>query len=238
MDFQAVERSCVSDQVFRQLRDAILTGRLAAGEALPSERELAESFGVNRHAVREAVRRLEQSNLVAVAQGGSTKVLDWRVSAGLDLAVALAQSGDVLPTAHVVRDMLEMRACVGADAARLCALRCDEALRTKLEDVVEAMDAADSDLEGLHNLDIQMWRLVVTGADNLAYLLAFNSLVNEAVAVSPVPQDHRSEELLDTEGHRRLVRLIAERRAEEAYACARKLLTPSLPEEKDRKPSS
>ena len=41
----------------------ILEGKLEAGSALPSERFLAEEFGVNRHAVREALKRLEQAGL-------------------------------------------------------------------------------------------------------------------------------------------------------------------------------
>ncbi|CAN5183873.1 hypothetical protein BH20ACT16_BH20ACT16_06120 [soil metagenome] len=41
-----------------RVRDGILGGTPAAGEPLPSERALAEELGCNRHAVREAVKRL------------------------------------------------------------------------------------------------------------------------------------------------------------------------------------
>lgn len=238
MEFASVDRSSVSDQVFRQLRDAILTGAMSAEDTLPAERELAAHFGVNRHAVREAVKRLQQSNLITLSQGEPTKVRDWRNSAGLDLAVAFAQTGDRLPADNIVRDMLEMRACIGADAARLCARRADAALLDELNVVVNAMDDADADLDVLDALNIQLWRLVIDGADNLAYLLAFNSLVNEALAVSPVPPEHRSEELLDIAGHRQLVQSIVAHHAQDAYAYARRLLTHALPSEHERNHSS
>ena len=80
-------------------------------------------FDVNRHAVREAVKRLQQAGLVEVSQGGATSVLDWRSNGGLDLLshLSLRSSGRVDP--KVVRSALEMRISIGADAARLCARR-------------------------------------------------------------------------------------------------------------------
>ena len=51
-----LRREPVSDQLYARLRDQILTGALAPGEPLPSERDLAADYGVNRHAVREIGR--------------------------------------------------------------------------------------------------------------------------------------------------------------------------------------
>lgn len=54
----------------RLTRD-ILTGRYQPGDRLPSERELAGRFEVNRGAVREAFKALEQLGIVAVRPGGA-----------------------------------------------------------------------------------------------------------------------------------------------------------------------
>ena len=56
---------------------------------MPSERTLAEELGVNRHAVREALKRLQQAGLIRIAQGGATRVLDWRQSGGLEVLLDL-----------------------------------------------------------------------------------------------------------------------------------------------------
>src|SRR5205823_393472 len=102
----------------------IVGGGYAPGATIPSERELSEVFGVNRHVIREAVKRLEQVGLVKVAQGGRTKVLDFRQSAGLDLLALLAERSGALEAAlPLLAAALEMRAGIGADLARLCALR-------------------------------------------------------------------------------------------------------------------
>ena len=53
------------DLVFESLKDAILTQTLPPGKRL-LENELAESLGVSRTPVREAIRRLEQEGLVAM----------------------------------------------------------------------------------------------------------------------------------------------------------------------------
>ncbi|GGM41595.1 FadR/GntR family transcriptional regulator [Dactylosporangium sucinum] len=223
----------MSDHVFGQLRDAIVTGEYAPGDGLPSERELAGVFEVNRHAVREALRRLQQLGLVRVAQGGATRVLDWRRHAGLDLAMAGAE---VLPVETLVRDVVEMRACLGADAARLCAERGTPEARAAVVAAVDVYAAAAPDLERMGEADVALWREVIAGSGNIAYLLAFNSLVGGALAVGRVPANRRTAELLDVAGHRRLGEHIAAGAAAEAEAQAKALLTApiTLPREDSR----
>ena len=59
------------DRVASALRDDLLRRRIRPGERLPSERDLAERFGVNRGAVREALRVLEQLGIVKIGPGGA-----------------------------------------------------------------------------------------------------------------------------------------------------------------------
>ncbi|MBU2668279.1 GntR family transcriptional regulator [Actinoplanes bogorensis] len=224
MTFDPIARHSVSDQVFGRLRDAVVSGRYTAEEPLPSERELATLFGVNRHAVREALRRLQQLGLVRVSQGGATKVLDWRSTAGLDLAMTLAGAQDVLPVATLGRDVLEMRACIGADAARLCALRAEPAAREAIAAAVEAYGKAAPDLDRMGAADRDLWRRIVEGSGNIAYLLAFNSLTAGTLAIGSVPAHRRTAELLDVTAHRNLSELIAAGDAPGAEAAARALL--------------
>ena len=145
---------------------------LAPGDAVPSERELATQLGVNRHAVREAVKRLQQARLVQVSQGGATRVLDWSESGGLDLLldVALARGGAV--DAPTLRAIGELRACIGTDAARLCALRAPAAERRAIADLAEqvAVELTDAANE-------RLWDAIVAGSGNLAYRLGLNTLL-------------------------------------------------------------
>jgi GntR family transcriptional repressor for pyruvate dehydrogenase complex len=228
MPIHPVERSSVSDQVFARLRDSVLTGEYPPDTTLPAERHLAEAFGVNRHAIREALKRMQQAQLVEISHGGATRVRDWRTSAGLDLAVHLAQAGDVLPVRSLLRDMLEMRACVGADAARLCAERADDPTRAAIRLAARHFAEAGPDLDKRGAANIALWRRIIIGSGNVAYLLAFNSLVAHAYAIAPVPTAHRAGELLDTAGHLHLAELIADGRPDDAERLARHLLTRSV----------
>ncbi len=59
----------VSGKLYRRLADSIATeieaGKYKLGDRLPTERELAEQFGVSRATVRSALRELQQLGLVS-----------------------------------------------------------------------------------------------------------------------------------------------------------------------------
>jgi DNA-binding FadR family transcriptional regulator len=225
-----LRREPVSDQLFARLRDQILTGAIAPGDPLPSERDLAVDYGVNRHAVREAVKRLQQSRLIEVFQGGRTRALDWRRTAGLDLVLDVPGTLDAVSMPGAVHDALEMRVCIGADAARLCALRASARQREEILAATEAYAELGPDLTELNLADVAWWRLIVEGSRNLAYLLAFNSLVDNAIAIGEAPLDLRADELLDVEAHRALANRIARQDGRAAERLARDLLQRSVPE--------
>ncbi|MGW1142114.1 FadR/GntR family transcriptional regulator [Streptomyces zhihengii] len=234
MTGQPIRREAVSDQVYAALRDRILGGDLAAGDALTPERELATEFGVNRHAVREAVKRLQQARLVEVSHGGRTAVLDWRLTAGLDLAVGIVGADAGLTVDGLTRDAMEMRVCIGADAARLCAERRSARTAAAITAAAGCYAQAGPDLAALGAADVAWWRLIVEGSGNLAYLLSFNTLVNGALPVADVPMDLRTAELLDVDAHVRLAAHIAGREPEAAERLARTLLSRSVPAAADR----
>jgi len=223
-----LRREPVSDQLFGQLRDQILAGLIVPGDPLPSERDLAADYGVNRHAVREAVKRLQQCRLIEVFHGGRTRALDWRRTAGLDLVVDVPGTLDAVSVPGVVHDALEMRACIGADAARLCAVRASKEQRAAIVQAAAAYAEVGPDLDELSDADVEWWRLIIEGCGNLAYLLSFNSLVDGAIAMEQAGPDLRSGELLDAAAHRELAERIARQDAEGAERFARELLNRSV----------
>ena len=80
----------LSGQIHARLRADILAGRYAVDDALPSERRLSEELETSRHAIREALKRLQQGGLVSISQGGATRVRDWRHHGGLELLLDVA----------------------------------------------------------------------------------------------------------------------------------------------------
>lgn len=53
-----------TQQIFNQIASAILAGKFTRGDAITSERALAEQLGVSRNIVRNAYRRLEEQGLI------------------------------------------------------------------------------------------------------------------------------------------------------------------------------
>lgn len=63
-------------QIERYILREIATEIYKPGEKLPTEKELAEKFGVNRHTVRQALAALSESNVIRVEQGRGAFVLE------------------------------------------------------------------------------------------------------------------------------------------------------------------
>ena len=72
--YNVIRPKRVSEQVFEQLRDLIFRGQLRPGEQILPERELAQTMGVSRPTVREAINKLVARGLVDQRQGQGTYV--------------------------------------------------------------------------------------------------------------------------------------------------------------------
>ena len=69
-----VARARMADQIIDELRMQIATGRYPRGSRLPTERELAATFGVSAPTIREALRALSSMGLVEVRHGSGSYV--------------------------------------------------------------------------------------------------------------------------------------------------------------------
>jgi hypothetical protein len=64
-------------QIADALRDRIRAGELRAGDRLPTQAELADEFGVERGAVRQALRALQEDGLLSnVSKGSPPRIAD------------------------------------------------------------------------------------------------------------------------------------------------------------------
>ncbi|KAA3626731.1 MAG: FadR family transcriptional regulator [Proteobacteria bacterium] len=67
--FRGVSTRRLFEEVCDQIRVEVAAGNLRPGDKLPPERELAEHFEVSRVVIREALRSLEVSGIVALRKG-------------------------------------------------------------------------------------------------------------------------------------------------------------------------
>ena len=223
-EFIPLARQSLSDGVFAELRDAVLAGRFVPGDSLPPERELAQSFAVNRHAVREAVKRLQEAGFVHVVHGGGTRVLDARRTAGLDLLGHLARA-DQEPGRELLRDGLEMRRCIGVEAARLAARRADAASRRRIAAAAAAYGQEGASWDGA---DRAFWSEVVDASGNMAFRLALNSLLHAIDAQPELMDDLLAADRGDTLSHSELAQAISRRDEDVASGLAQAILTQAV----------
>jgi GntR family transcriptional regulator, transcriptional repressor for pyruvate dehydrogenase complex len=133
-----IRRDSPVSQVARRLLDEVTAGR--AGSRLPSERRLAESLGVGRSAIREAIAVLEVLGLVEVRVGSGTYVRGT-IS---DLLPQAIDWGLMLGERHT-RDLVETRQHLEAVTARLAAQRATDddvaRLRARLDRMRETAES-------------------------------------------------------------------------------------------------
>jgi DNA-binding GntR family transcriptional regulator len=92
----SVERASMTERVLRELRKAIIDGRIPQGEQL-REVQLAGSLGTGRTAVREAIRQLVQEGLVEyeVHRGAYVRVMSLADRLDVYVAREAIESGAV-----------------------------------------------------------------------------------------------------------------------------------------------
>lgn len=167
-----IERVSVTEQVFRRLIEDVLSGRYAAGERLPTQRQLAEDFGVNLGSVREALKRLEQLRLVDVRHGEAMMVRDWRRDGGLEVLAQAVLSAGVMDRG-LLDAILEARRMLLVESARLAAARRSEEAAERLTGIAGQLVAAGT---GGQALDWAFWAEIVDAADNVVFRLITNTI--------------------------------------------------------------
>src|SRR5918995_3392800 len=158
----SIDRASTTEQVLQELREAIIDGRIAQGEAL-REIPLARAFGTGRSAVREAVRQLVQEGLV-----------DYELHRGAFVRVmSLADRLDV----YVAREAIEVGvARLAVEASPPPDLT---ALRAALEDLRRRAEGHDRVTDEVIEADIRFHEELVRLAGSPRLRRAHETLTAE-----------------------------------------------------------
>ncbi len=140
--FRQIEQQKSSDMIIEQIQTLISSGALKPGMKLPSERALAERFGVGRGPVRDSLRKLEFYGLVRTESHRGTFVAQIGEKALQGLISALLRGGN-----HDIAALFETREILEVRAAYLAAERStpeDRALITRAHQEFERVIIAGS----------------------------------------------------------------------------------------------
>jgi len=150
--------------VLAAIEGDLQSGRLAPGDRLPSERDLASSLGVGRSSVREALRVLEVMGLLRTATGSgpsSGAIITATPQGGLSAFLRLQVAAQGFPLDDVVATRLVLESAVVA------ALAADPLRSTADARIVcDAMDAPDLTPAEFLALDAQLHLALAEASGN------------------------------------------------------------------------
>jgi DNA-binding GntR family transcriptional regulator len=193
--------SRASDRAYTQIRGMILSGHLAPGAPLREE-QLAESCGVSRTPVRDALRRLEAEAFVRRNESQRSYVADWSL--------------DEMEEAFQLRAMLE------AHAAKRAAIRVSwdqlERLKSINKMIFQAISKESPDIPAFldHNRQFHAIILEAAKSDRLANMLA--KLIEQPVLLRTALQYDRGNLLRSHHEHEELLAAFARRDGDWAEA--------------------
>ncbi|MBV6306955.1 FadR family transcriptional regulator [Candidimonas humi] len=167
----SLDREPVSEQVVTQLLGMVKAGNLKPGDHLPPERELAQSFGVSRPTIREAVRALVVLGVLTTRQGGGIYVSNLRAETLLGpLQFFLSLEDTAVDTLYDARQLIE-----GGIAGRAAHAATPDDVRA-LQELIVLQKGAVTDPQAYRKLDIAFHERIHAMAANPFLARAATSL--------------------------------------------------------------
>ena len=160
MEIEVIRKSTAPEMVVQQILKRINTGEILTGSRLPPQRDLAQSFGVGRSTIREALNALAVMGYVEAQQGRGTFVAKDLPED--DPSVVKLKSAF---RAASLLDIIELRETLESRAAELAAERIEVDQLKKLKKSLQEMKNSLNEYSSFLKAD-----------------MAFHSVVAEATA--------------------------------------------------------
>ncbi len=172
MAFHPIKTKKIYEEIVEQLKAMITRGELKPGDRLPSERDMAESLGVSRASVREALTTLEAIGILEIKSGEGTFVKQT------SQAETFAPLALLLEVEHIsVDQMMEVRRVLESEMAALAADRATPENLQKIEELLDLMKAARSIQEAVE-ADLRFHFAIALATQNTILLRLMNTIAD------------------------------------------------------------
>lgn len=176
MVFETIRKNTAPEMVIEQMMKKINAGEIAAGSRLPSQRDLALSFGVGRSSIREALNALAVMGYLDVQQGRGTFIaaeLPGADPSTTRLKAAL-QAGNLL-------DLIELRETLECKAAELAAERIEARQLADLKLALREMEESPDDYRRFFKADLEFHTLLSEATANRVFSEMLRFLLTKVV---------------------------------------------------------
>jgi GntR family transcriptional regulator, transcriptional repressor for pyruvate dehydrogenase complex len=208
--FEPIARQKTYEIVAERLLGLISSRHLGPGDALPSERELVELYGVGRSSIREALRILESKGVIKNGGNGSFAVAEFRnaLNYSLDFLLSVDEAD--------YGELFEVRRILEGEAAALAASRRSEEHLARMEVGIAGMEQGLGSEEGFITADLRFHLTIAEASGNrlIAHLMdAIRTLLQRSLSSAyHIPGSPEGAIVL----HRLILEAITARRPEEA----------------------
>ncbi|MFA5026252.1 MAG: FadR/GntR family transcriptional regulator [Candidatus Methylomirabilota bacterium] len=207
-DFHTVRKSRISEGIIEQVQDLITSGRLAPGDRLPSERELARILDVGRSTVREAIRTMESIGVVKVRAGEGTFLVGAEADAeAISIVTTLLRSWDSQ------RKLFEVRRVIEPDLAGLAARRATPEQIAKMRGALATQTAEIAQGGYGMKADSAFHTLLAEAAGNEILVRIMDSLMERLQETRASSLRSAGRPLQSLEQHRAILKAVADRNA-------------------------
>ena len=131
-EIQSVQGRRLYEDIVQKFQLLVRQGALKHGARLPSERLMAEQFGVSRSSIREAIRSLELQGLVVSKRGSGNFINTENLNSVIALIATTLRSGG-----ETLRDIFEVRHLLEPQIASVAAQRADAQDVLRLGEILE-----------------------------------------------------------------------------------------------------
>jgi DNA-binding FadR family transcriptional regulator len=205
----------MSDNLGKSLEERILemiVGCLQTGKKLPTEKQMAETFGVSRAAIREALSAFEASGTV-IAQQGSGRYVQMP-----DVSSQITDGWKILIRSkpELLLELLEIRTVLELGFLPKAIDRLELPDIQKLKQLVDVMLERSGNGEDFVSEDREFHRVLFSGSGNILLeqlLKAFWDLYEQSNAVR-----HHANLRQIAEVHQQMLEAIARKNADQAIS--------------------
>jgi GntR family transcriptional regulator, transcriptional repressor for pyruvate dehydrogenase complex len=221
---KAVAHLKLHDDLVNQIRELIVSEHLQPGDKLPAERQLAETCGVSRPVVREALRILERDGVVRVKAGSGAYVA--RPSA----AAVVEPLSFFLRTRKIsVEDLLDVRKLLEPEIAGRAAERRRPEHLAAMEAAFQRMEQTLGDPEQFIAADQEFHAALAEAAGNPLYAILLEPITDLLQAVRRLTETVPGPSERSQQVHRKILQRV--RRQE--CAAARRAMSQHIQEKEE-----
>jgi GntR family transcriptional repressor for pyruvate dehydrogenase complex len=197
---KSIKAVSLRSQVYTQLKKELTMGTWKAGEKLPSEKDLCQSFGVSRVTVRGAIQQLEILGLVETRHGGGTFVRDF---ASLEQADAFHPQIQIQENQDLIT-VLEYRKIIEKGTIALAQKKTGPEDIAFLEETLKLMDDPHQNIETYAEADLAFhYRLAQITGNSI--IIKVHEFINEILSVAMRDLVHQVGRDIGPAYHRKII---------------------------------